>query len=512
MPHDPDDGSPFFQLARAAIQQANFALNVHVEEPDRILSHYDRLSHLVQIFVRLSETYNEDDAIMTWIETIIETQRRITEHLEVIEEYTYDLIDDDAAIIHPIMPTFETIPTGGRPRISLPWETITVYRSSNHSWTEIASILGIHPRTLRRYRLRYNYQDPNPYSAITDEELDEIVARTLSQTSGVIGSKFMSSVLQDQGHRVVRRRVRESMARVDILGNLERWASWIPRSVYSVRGPNSLWHMDGNLKLKDYGFVLHGAIDGYSRRIIYLEANTDNRASTVLKAFVDGVNSIKAVPQRVRADKGKENRDVALWMLTINGVGRGSFITGRSVHNQRIERLWRDVNRWLTTFHLVFNYLRLNSHYDPDDDVDRFSMIFVYLPILRRSLSQFSRIWNNHKLRTEQHRTPIQLYAHGNPESLWMPANEMELEQYGIDWNGPVPSNLDDELDSIMIEPPIMPLADRDWNILVGQYRDQLHPEIETMENNLMSPTTNYGVDMYLDVREWIETRIATYG
>src|SRR5271169_4867566 len=103
MPHDPDDGSPFFQLARAVIQQANFALNVHVEEPDRILSHYDRLTHLVQIFVRLSEVYNEDDAIMTWIETIVESQRQITAHLEVIEEYNYDLNDDDAAIIHPII-------------------------------------------------------------------------------------------------------------------------------------------------------------------------------------------------------------------------------------------------------------------------------------------------------------------------------------------------------------------------------------------------------------------------
>ena len=99
--------------------------------------------------------------------------------------------------------------------------------------------------------------------------------------------------------------------------------------------------MDGNLNLKDYGFVLHGYIGGYCRQVIYLEANTDNRASTVLDTFLAGVRRLNAIPEHVRADKGKleENVAVARWMLVNRGVGRRSFITGRSVHNQHIKRM-----------------------------------------------------------------------------------------------------------------------------------------------------------------------------
>ena len=32
--------------------------------------------------------------------------------------------------------------------------------------------------------------------------------------------------------------------------------------VHIFAGPNYLWHMDGNDKLKPYGFSIHGCIDG----------------------------------------------------------------------------------------------------------------------------------------------------------------------------------------------------------------------------------------------------------
>ena len=196
MPFHPDDGTPFFQLARTVIQQANFACSIHIAEPDRIVSHYDRVMRLLEVFLRLSAG-DHGEAITDWIDTIIRTQSRITQYLESIGEYDYELVDNDATIPYAVVPEFPQVHTGGRPQISLPWTTITVYRNSNYSWTQIASLLNIHPRTLHRYRIRYDYQDPKPYSAITDEALDHMVSTTINQTSGVIGSQFMYAILLD---------------------------------------------------------------------------------------------------------------------------------------------------------------------------------------------------------------------------------------------------------------------------------------------------------------------------
>ncbi|XP_066534866.1 uncharacterized protein [Hoplias malabaricus] len=45
---------------------------------------------------------------------------------------------------------------------------------------------------------------------------------------------------------------------------------------YLSRGPNNTWHIDGNDKLKFFGIWVHLAVDGFSRKIIWLKAGTSN--------------------------------------------------------------------------------------------------------------------------------------------------------------------------------------------------------------------------------------------
>ena len=91
-------------------------------------------------------------------------------------------------------------------------------------------------------------------------------------------------------------------------------------------------------------FVTHCEIYGYSCLVVFLKHSTNNRASTVLQSFLDAVSKY-GVPSRVRTDQSGENMLVAQFMLQNRGHGRGSIITGSSVHNQLIERFWRDLQR-----------------------------------------------------------------------------------------------------------------------------------------------------------------------
>ncbi|CAL8238126.1 unnamed protein product, partial [Merluccius merluccius] len=185
------------------------------------------------------------------------------------------------------------------------------------------------------------------------------------------------------------------------------------RRTYQVQGPNSLWHIDGNHKLIRWRIVIHGGIDGYSRLVVFLRASSNNRSSTVLESFVSAVNRY-GVPSRVRTDKGGENSSVCLMMNVFRGFRRGSAIQGRSVHNQRIERLWGDLWRGLTNvYHNLFHFLESEGIINPDSDMHLWALHYVYLPRVNRDLADFENQWNHHGLRTEGHMSPLRIFVQG---------------------------------------------------------------------------------------------------
>lgn len=100
--------------------------------------------------------------------------------------------------------------------------------------------------------------------------------------------------------------------------------------MYRVRGANALWHMDGNEKLRHWGFYVHGCVDGYSRQVIYLECRTNKKSATVAAIFHRGVDEFGA-PSRVRGDFGTENNGVEKFMNTLRGPDHKAYLRGKSV-------------------------------------------------------------------------------------------------------------------------------------------------------------------------------------
>uniref|UniRef100_W5MTV9 Integrase catalytic domain-containing protein n=1 Tax=Lepisosteus oculatus TaxID=7918 RepID=W5MTV9_LEPOC len=180
---------------------------------------------------------------------------------------------------------------------------------------------------------------------------------------------------------------------------------------YYSRGPNNVWHIDGYDKLKPYGICINGCIDGFLRKMIWLEAyKTNNDPLIIAGYFIDAVYKNNGLPQRVRLDHGTENTHVAVmqrFLREMNEDSTESVTLGPSTGNQRIERWWATLSAQCSQFWMDnFEQLREDGHF-VDTFIDKSLIQFCFQNTIQEELNEVLTAWNNHRIRpTHNPRAP----------------------------------------------------------------------------------------------------------
>ena len=252
--------------------------------------------------------------------------------------------------------------------------------------------------------------------------------------------------------------------------------------------------LDGHHKLVRWRLVTHAGIDGYSRMIVFIHCSNNNKAATVYYHFLQAAREF-GLPSRVRSDQGRENTLVTRRMLQKRGENRASMITGSSVHNQRIERLWRDVFQSVTgMFYRLFYHMEHHGLLSATNELHLFALHYIFLPRINKSLKNFQSSWNHHSIRTEHNSTPSQLFISGalrlcNMGMISLDFFDTVNDQYGID-EGHLTTNEDD-----------VELLIPEVNVHLTSNQMQ---QIETTINPLAS-SDNYGIDLYIRTVDTIQ-------
>jgi len=198
------------------------------------------------------------------------------------------------------------------------------------------------------------------------------------------------SKCKEKGIHVRKEDIRLILSTLDPLGTEMRRKRRLYRRAYFSKGPNFIWHVDSYDKLKPFGICINGAIDGFARRILWLNAYCTSSDPQVIGGyFLETVRSLGGCPRILRADMGTENstiRDMQRYLRRSDDdplAGERSFIYGKSTANQRIESWWgilrkECVDLWLEYFHQIKDEGKFDGSW-----LDKNLVLFCFLGLIQ---------------------------------------------------------------------------------------------------------------------------------
>ena len=276
-------------------------------------------------------------------------------------------------------------------------QLIRQYFQQNYTNKEIACFLAVQHgivlcvRTIKRVLKRLNLKRASKRHQSPVELIIQAILYEHDISGSFLGYRQLTQRLRRKYNLNVTRDIVMNYVRVIDPEGVDLRRRRLKRRKYASPGPNFLWHVDGWDKLAPFGFYIHGAIDGYSRRILWLEVGASNKNPRFIAwHYLEAVRQIGGVPRVIRSDKGTENvvmRDLQQlfrWNNEDDLAGSKSFIQGKSSSNQRIESWWSKLREggggWWMNF---FKDIR-DSGFNLDDPVISEFLKFCFMPSLRR--------------------------------------------------------------------------------------------------------------------------------
>ena len=178
--------------------------------------------------------------------------------------------------------------------------------------------------------------------------------------------------------------MRKALVDIDPEDASVRKKKTIKRRTCETNGPFDVFHIDGNEKLKRFGFAIHGCIDGFSRKLIWIFVSTTNNDPLVVaNLYLKAITNLGRAPNTLQMDLGTESVycEEFLVFFTKNS---NSFLYAASNRNQRIELFWSRLKKFNLSWWIDFiSDLTKCRIFNPGSQFHREALIFIFLPVIQ---------------------------------------------------------------------------------------------------------------------------------